>query len=85
MASNLIKLTVQEVSSSINNVRFVSRIYLYVGTMREHKLCTGDLVIVRKEFDELEWRNASIEVWKEQNKGSFVYDIYLIINLRWSL
>jgi hypothetical protein len=66
MTSNLklqsIKLTVQAISSSNNDARFSRRIYLHVETMREHKLWTGDHVIIRKEIDGLEWQNASNEV-----------------------
>lgn len=65
MTSNLrlqsIKLSVQETTYN-NNARFSRRIYLNVETMREHKLCTGDHVIIRKENDGMECQNASLEV-----------------------
>ncbi|CAG8583928.1 1697_t:CDS:10, partial [Funneliformis mosseae] len=48
---------------SSNNVRFGRRIYLHVETMREHKLCTGDHVFVRKEVEnELEQKNTFVEM-----------------------
>ncbi|CAG8644364.1 12524_t:CDS:10 [Rhizophagus irregularis] len=56
-----IKLSVQETSSN-NNARFSRRIYLNVETMREHKLCTGDHVIIRKEIGGMECQNAFLEM-----------------------